>query len=52
MFGNGNGKQWELIAREWEWECKKPFTGISNLKDYMRPVFSFDERSSFAFCVV
>jgi len=28
-IGNGNGKEWESIAREWEWECKKPFPGIS-----------------------
>jgi len=29
-IGNGNGKEWESIAREWEWECKKPFPGISS----------------------
>jgi len=31
-IGNGNWKEWESIEREWgEWECKKPFPGISSL---------------------
>jgi len=33
-IGNGNGKEWESTAREWEeWECRKPFPGISTPVD-------------------